>query len=606
MLLQRLVEYAERRAQDPDADALPAGYQAVPIRWLIYLDAEGRVSRPAARTTDEGGANENAKRFVAPSLVRTVGIKAKLLADNGEYTLGIARDPEDAKVPKRHRAYREVVRACAEATELTEVRAVQRFLDAPDVAALGLPEDFSPAENLTFVVDGNLLIDHPQVRSYWGELKIRARPKKAGAGKGAAEGESLISGERGVLMDREPVKIKGIPGGQSSGTNVISANESVYESYGLSASRVAPVLRHEAEAYANALNELLQDRRTHLRMGNSLVYVFWTREGEVPPVGPLLARPQEVQDDFAALMAGEASTLPVELADRPEQVRRSLASLWSGNASADARENAFYATGLSASGSRVAVRDHLELSLGQLRENLRAWFEAQAMTDDGKPGAPLGLFALAYSLYRDPKDLVPNVPVALTAFALKRSPLPFAFIDQLVKRNRAERRVTRPRAALTKMVLASNKEDMTGMETLVRDRPEAAYHLGRLLAALDSLQFAALGSVGASVVDRFYGSFSTAPASVLGRLMQSAQSHLGKIRKTRPGVHTNLQKRLQEILANIDDVPDTLTTKEQALFSVGFYHERADYWAAVHERMEQREQQDDQQNDQPPVPEEQA
>lgn len=123
------------------------------------------------------------------------------------------------------------------------------------------------------------------------------------------------------------------------------------------------------------------------------------------------------------------------------------------------------------------------------------------------------------------------------------------------------------------------------MEKLVRDRPETAYHLGRLLAALDAIQSNALGNVKAGVIDRFYGSFSTAPASVFGRLMQGATNHLSKIRKEKgEGAFRNADKRLQEILSHVSDVPATFDVKSQALFSLGFYHEKADFWEGIMER----------------------
>ncbi|MEX2535189.1 MAG: type I-C CRISPR-associated protein Cas8c/Csd1 [Trueperaceae bacterium] len=585
MLLKSLVDYSERLEGDEGTETLPPGYQKVGVRWLIHLDEQGQVTRAAARTSDEKSQGDRARLFTAPSLVRAASIKAKLLVDNGEYTLGIARDGVDAdKVAERHEAYKRAVEACAETTHLPEVRAVQRFLEDPNVETLELPKDFDPAENLTFMVNGTRPIDSPEVRRYWSETG-RTAGKDA---KNALTAECLISGETGKVMDREPVKIKGIPGGQTSGMNLISANEAVYESYGLSASQIAPVLPQYAEKYANALNALLKDRKTHLRVG-SLVYVFWTRRGEIPPVPDLLSNPTGENAELAALFSDEE--MPVaEMTDRPEQVRRTIGSVWTGRTSESMKDDAFFAAAFSASGSRVVVRDHIETTVGRVRENLRRYFASQALTDsDGKRGTPLGLYALAAGLYRDAnKELVPNVPVALVAFALKETPLPYSFLDQLIKRNRAERRVTRPRAVLTKMVLASLKEDMIRMESLVRDRPEVSYHLGRLLAALDSLQYAALGKVNATMVDRFYGSFSTAPESVFGRLMQSSQDHLSKIRKNKPGAHTNAQKRLQEILTRISDVPGTLGTKDQALFSLGYYHERADYWAALTERMEQQ------------------
>jgi CRISPR-associated protein Csd1 len=114
---------------------------------------------------------------------------------------------------------------------------------------------------------------------------------------------------------------------------------------------------------------------------------------------------------------------------------------------------------------------------------------------------------------------------------------------------------------------------------LNEDHPHAAYHCGRLMSVLADLQYDALGDVGAGVVQRYYAAASSTPALVLGRLIRTAQFHLGKSRYA--GVY-------QEKLANLwsqlkDDVPTTLTLEEQTLFALGYYQQMA------HDRFERKQ-----------------
>jgi CRISPR-associated protein Csd1 len=148
-----------------------------------------------------------------------------------------------------------------------------------------------------------------------------------------------------------------------------------------------------------------------------------------------------------------------------------------------------------------------------------------------------------------------------------------------VRRNHAERTVTRPRAALIKLVMTTQgfiKEDQ--MVHLQTDRPEAAYHCGRLLAVLESIQREAIGrNINTTIVDRFYGTASTAPASVFGRLVRGAQPHLSKLKgneNTRAAGHA-LENRLTEIMSALDTFPHTLKLQHQGLFALGYYHQRA-------------------------------
>ena len=66
---------------------------------------------------------------------------------------------------------------------------------------------------------------------------------------------------------------------------------------------------------------------------------------------------------------------------------------------------------------------------------------------------------------------------------------------------------------------------------------------------LEEIQRAALPGVKATIVDRFFGTASTAPASVFGRLMRGGQPHLAKLERDRPGAYGALQRRLEEVLA---------------------------------------------------------
>lgn len=64
---------------------------------------------------------------------------------------------------------------------------------------------------------------------------------------------------------------------------------------------------------------------------------------------------------------------------------------------------------------------------------------------------------------------------------------------------------------------------MSGLDTGNQD---PAYLCGRLLAELNEIQRQALGQTNATVIDKFYGSASSAPASVFGNLLDNAQNHL--------------------------------------------------------------------------------
>ena len=129
------------------------------------------------------------------------------------------------------------------------------------------------------------------------------------------------------------------------------------------------------------------------------------------------------------------------------------------------------------------------------------------------------------------------------------------------------------------------------MRELDRDNVEPAYICGRLLAVLDAIQRRALGNPNATLVDKFYGAASSAPASVFGTLLHNTQNHLAKLRKnpsTQPAQRA-LEGRLMDVMAPLDRFPPTLTLPEQGLFALGFYHQRAEDRRAARERAQERD-----------------
>ena len=90
MLLQRLKEYADERMELP-----PTLYTAVPVRYLIEIDLDGRLLNPAPVDTADPSSpttRRGTRRF-APQIQRSSGIKPLLLADKADYVLGYVAGP---------------------------------------------------------------------------------------------------------------------------------------------------------------------------------------------------------------------------------------------------------------------------------------------------------------------------------------------------------------------------------------------------------------------------------------------------------------------------------------------------------------------------------
>ena len=125
-------------------------------------------------------------------------------------------------------------------------------------------------------------------------------------------------------------------------------------------------------------------------------------------------------------------------------------------------------------------------------------------------------------------------------------------------------------------------------ESKLAQTTDAAYNLGRLFAVFDYLQYKYHGpeKKGAGIVERYYGTASSAPASTFPILFRLARHHLGKLKKgdeTSRMTAKSIEKRIGEIVGlfeadspgNPPVLPRILRLEEQGRFAFGFYQQRA-------------------------------
>jgi CRISPR-associated protein Csd1 len=581
MLLHNWVEFFDNPPQSYDPNPWvrsPSSYIPTAIRFLIKLDAKGKYQ--GLITTTSGNKRDRGRIYTAPHVLVTSGPEPKLLVGNCEYVLGRPRDPkkDSKKVLKRHKLFIAEVEKCAQETGNQQVKTVLNFLISEVPKNLVLPDDFESEDLFTFMVEESILIDQREIQEHW------LRTQKESYEEERVSGQCIVCGNDCIPGKVHPIQMKGIPGGQTSGMAIVSANKEkkAFKSYGLEASLLSPTCWDCAERYAKAYYILQESEDSHLVVG-PLVYLFWTRE----PVGFNI----------------------VTLCSQPkaEEVKALIASARSGKPRTGLDPQAFYATALTASGGRVVVRDWMETTVGQVKDHLARWFALQEIVNwDGSDPRPFSLKQLASILIPGKgdaqRDLPPNTPRILLKAALQGGPLPYWLLFQAVKRNRAEqKRPDNPRDfglwrwrwsarnALIKMVLLSH-ETLWKEEIMVRldeTNTQPAYLCGRLLALLERVQMLAV-SPKATLIDRFYGTASTAPASVFARLLKGAQPHLGKLRKERFGAYSALQSRLEEVMTNLSGFPKVLSLEEQGWFSLGYYHQRA--WDRAQAKARKEEQ----------------
>ncbi|WP_448534630.1 type I-C CRISPR-associated protein Cas8c/Csd1 [Parathermosynechococcus lividus] len=570
-ILTVLKNYAEERLDLP-----PSMYGENTIAWLIELDSAGRFQGITPLKSKDA---KRGQKFITPHIGRTSGVKPKLLADTAEYVLGIARAHSKAeRVAECHRQFVALVEACALQTQEPSVQAILAFYQSGAEidrakAALLAEKDFEAGDGVMFRVAGHIQPADARSRltsieQFWQRHSAATGDTDAKAVADSPIMTCLVTGKETQVAKRMPFMIKGLIGGQSSGVAMVSANAKAFTSYGLEGSLTSPISPDAAEKFAKALNHLLADEQSRLHLSET-TYVFWTREKTTFNVMTLLTQP------------------------RAQEVANLLNSVKTGKQASSfdqCRANEFYALALRANKSRVVVCDWLETTIPHVQEQLTAWFEFQRLVspEGGQPHF-FSVYALAASLYRDReaarKEMSGRVVTALMRLALYGDRLPEELLATLVRRNCAERTITYPRAVLLKLIFLSNtrrKPLMTNMHQLNPDpclegTDLAAYTCGRLLALLELVQQRALGSVNTTLVDRYYGAASNTPAVAFPPLLRGARSHLAKLRKEKGGLARRLEEALEEVVSQLMTFPKTLNLQQQGLFSLGYYHQRAEH-----------------------------
>lgn len=574
MILQALTKYFHRISQSEDSDVAQEGFQKQGIPFIIVLNHDGCFA--GLQDTRQGdGKKKQARIFTVPKGVkRASNIAANLLWDNPAYVLG--RPKPDKKKDsqsllerskEQHQRFIETIKESLPSS-LSEsdhgIAAVLSFLEKGDFEAVfthGLwPEIEAGGANLTFQLEGETQLVCQR------QLVVSAL-MNAKNDNGEVVQACLITGDEDIPA-RLHTSIKGVWGAQSSGANIVSFNLDAFRSYGKTQGYNAPVGKKAEFAYTTALNTLLaKDSRQRLQVGDAST-VFWAEKenkmeevfadffGE-PPKG------QSEQDNQAikALFKSPEIGAPPLLDD----------------------DTKFYVLGLSPNAARIAIRFWYQGSVGEVAQHIKRHFEDCSIVRSPKDPEFLSLFRLLVSTAVQGKsdNIQPNLAGNFMKAILSGTPYPQTLLSSAVRRIRAEREITYPRASLIKAVLVRdtrffNKTDKEVSMALDKSNTNQGYLLGRLFSVLERAQESASPGINATIRDRFYGSASSTPVAVFPHLMKLKNHHIAKL--DNKGQAINLEKLMGEIIDGVQDFPSHLSLADQGRFAVGYYHQRQDFF----------------------------
>lgn len=605
------------------------------VRWIIHIDNSGKLLSAGPLET-LGTRKNRGHEYDVPKTTRAThsGTVADFLVDDIGAIFCLVSDPSAkpnaaaaVKLAAKHLDFWQQIREALAVTGDTRLAALLKFhanlsggpptFLSPDTKGTGWTITTSGGEKvplgndmLTFAVDRPLFLEE-SLRDYWRKIH---KQEVLATEKAAKKGTCLITGESDVALARTHTPlVTGLPKpAQGSGSGIVGADKSAFWSYGLQKAScrqeddtgkdqkdknpgyLAPSSIRATNGYLLAL-QYLSRREDHWLSSGSAWLCFW------------------------AIQSKEATSVFARLLRQPNSatVRKFFTSPWSGLEKVPPDSDKFIAVTLTAAGPRIVIKSWVQMPIMTAVKNFKNWFadleietgmsESTERTEREEKYPTLAVKQLALCtaplikkggrMYADEEKLRSEINIQLYHAALEGSPpsatLIRPLLDQLQSRIFRDENYRiigdQSRFALLKLILNRNRNKYT-MEIkpdLTTKTDDPAYNCGRLLSILAATQDKAheYKLEGPGVAERYFGTASVSPSSVLPLLLRLNRHHLKKIGKSQrySGHEGFIEEQIKDLLVLFKpkltgqppSFPRTLDLQAQGRFAIGFYQQSA-------------------------------
>lgn len=567
MILQALYEYYQRNKEKLP----PKGFQIKQIKFVIRLDQDGNF-----KNLEDKREGNKGKDYLLPREKGRSGSlsyqTAFLLWDHHGYVLAHPKEDTPKAIEmarKQMTSFTKVLKSLpVEVLNDVGVAAVAKFYEKKEWEKVKLHANWADCAkiagcNMSFQLEGDdlLIPQREAVKLYQASISDDDQDDSDGEASQTVQGRCLITGELATIMRlHSPTPILGsrpnakIPGFQKN---------SGFDSYGKEQAYNAPVSADAEAAYSTALKFLTTSVTNRVMVGEMTV-VFWAQKN---------AEGFDLEAEFSWFFNSGKDDADKGVA----AVKALFQAVETGRLPLD-EGNRFYVLGLAPNAARISVRFWKTGTIREFSEKIRQHFVDFEIVHGPKDLEYLSLYQILTSTVLDYKmDAVPpNLAGDVVVSILDGTPYPRTLIQQCMRRIRAERHVNRARAAILKAGINRfnrfyNKKAKEVLVSLDRTNTDPGYRMGRLFAVLEKIQEEAQPGINATIRDRFYGAASSTPVTVFPRLLKLKNHHLAKLN---PGRKIQMEKEIQEVMNELNSFPAHLTLDEQAMFAVGYYHQR--------------------------------
>lgn len=577
------------------------GWLQTKIGYALCINKDGDLDRVQSLFVSDGeGKKEHPTTFNLPAPVkRNSVIISNFLWDNSKFLLGLDEDGVSEKTVERFEVAKKLHMELLKDVGGEVSEGIKNFFlkwdpyTAKEHPALKeLYDEIIAGRNLLFCVNGTFAQDDEAVALAWqAHYDHNDGPR----------GICLVTGKEDYIEESHPL-ITGLPGTLPTGGSLVNFYERALCSYGKEKGFNAPIGKYAAFAYYAALKYLLSDPINRpIKLGNVSI-VCWAEGAEpqyrdfanmaINGISSVGKKKEETENDEETSVEDEKTSAENDI----HRIIRSLANGFPVEEKNLDPEKKFFVLGLSPNMGRISISFFWKGSFGSLMKNVNEHYERMEIT---RPAYEKREFVSLWALLQETvnknaknKDPIPTTAASTTRAIVEGTPYPASLLEQTMLRIRAEKEITRGRAAIIKAYFLRSPHKGCPKEVLTVALNEKStnipYNLGRLFAIYEEIQYFAIPSPNSPIKRRFFNAAAASPARVFPVLNHLSQKHLQKMSAGSRIYYENKVLALLGVLG--DKFPTQLSLQEQGSFDLGYYHQ-------TQKRYEKGEKKDDVQED---------
>ncbi|WP_303147823.1 type I-C CRISPR-associated protein Cas8c/Csd1 [uncultured Cloacibacillus sp.] len=582
MILQSLANYYIRRANGPNCGGrvAPYGMEYKEIKFVIEIDEEGNF----VNLVDMRDDKNNGRIFLVPKMMVRTGKNAWKIADLlwGHYGYVLGQLKKGPKAPNPEGQLQSFIikinELPAKLKMEEDIAAVIKFYNRCEYKKVTQHRNWPECQK---AANGYMTF-----RLYYESRAVTENPKLiewivADDGIKSTEqredtiiGRCLVTGEESEIA-RIHAKVS-ISGNQA--TLVSFQTDSGYDSYGKEQGYNAPVSKKAVFYYTTALNMLLKSSGNNVAFLDAeknvrVALLFWAEPHSLSE-----AEAADAELAVRAMIYGSKDENQKDADFGVINAQNIFEAIFTGCIPTET-DDKFCVLGIAPNKARLSVVFWKRGTLKEIAGNIYRYLADIRLESYGGEITPSVIDVLRSSEYQGKMENVPsNMIPAMVYSIFNGTPFPSSVYGHVMERIRAERNPNSVRVAFVKAYLNRKYRNTKGAEikvSLDKNCLDIAYRLGRLLAVLQKIQEEANPGLNATLMDRFYSSMSSTPASVLPTLLRLKNHHLAKLAT---GRKVYFEQLMTEIFACVqpNNIPKHMSLEEQGNFAVGYYHQRED------------------------------